>query len=621
MKKSISVCLYFFTCIVFSQSVLMTINNEIIDIDNFENNYRKSLELLGTDKTIDNYIDFNLLKQYALAKNLENSIGFKTELAKGANQLKDSLFYPSDLLEPILQDYYKKIVVEKKFQLLVFKNEYLTNKNETYKNKFLKSIIDSIDNDPLRFEKAISKYSILTDFKKPSYLNIFALNKNVVDAIYNAPLNQITTYVDENDNIYLILVSNERKYLGEVSLGQIYIPDTSRLGKIKIDKVYKELKQGESFSKIKDKVFKNYNVLNKNNILSNEEVYTYVVNQIKSEPNNIPDYSHPINLEGGYVICEYFFNDNYDSYSIARKKIYNRLKKSEEINRLNDLLVLRLKKQPFYKENFIHLSNFISSLPQSYNQFNDFTIPNNETIITIGDSYTLTLNDILVNLKKYLNSENYFERNHLIYDYLNKWEKEYILEFYTAHFFEFNTTKEDYENLKNQLLIKYALNLIAYEAQNDKIGQKKFLHNEAARLTWKERIEGTFYYCLNSDIETKVLNWLKNKKSVNFIKNQFEDKREELIIEEGKKTRESLNLPVNKKLTKGLYIVDSKNRRLIINIKKIIKNDKMSLDDLQKYYLNEYIDYKTSQTIKLLKEKAIVTMDSNQVKRLKDIYK
>lgn len=598
----------------------MTINNEIIDTDNFENNYRKSLELLGTDKTIDNYIDFNLLKQYALAKNLENSIGFKTELAKGANQLKDSLFYPSDLLEPILQDYYKKIVVEKKFQLLVFKNEYLTNKNETYKNKFLKSIIDSIDNDPLRFEKAISKYSILTDFKKPSYLNIFALNKNVLDAIYNAALNQLTTYVDENDNIYLILVSNERKYLGEVSLGQIYIPDTSRLGKIKIDKVYKELKQGESFSKIKDKVFKNYNVLNKNNILSNEEVYTYVVNQIKSEPNNIPDYSHPIKLEGGYVICEYFFNDNYDSYSIARKKIYNQLKKSEEINRLNDLLVLRLKNQSYYKENFIHLSNFISSLPQSYNQFNDFTIPNNETIITIGDSYTLTLNDIQVYLKKYLNSENYFGRNHLIYDYLSNWEKEYILEFYTAHFFEFNTTKEDYENLKNQLLIKYALNLIAYEAQNDKIGQKKFLHDEAARLTWKERIEGTFYYCLNSDIETKVLNWLKNKKSVNFIKNQFEDNREELIIEEGKKTRESLNLPANIKLNRGLYVVDSKNRRLIINIKKIIKNDKMSLEDLQKYYLNEYIDYKTSQTINLLKEKAVVTIDSNQVKRLKEIY-
>ncbi|MXO33724.1 hypothetical protein GFU95_01680 [Apibacter sp. B3889] len=620
MKKSISVCLYFFTCIVFSQSVLMTINNEKIDTDNFENNYLKSLELLGTDKTIDNYIDFNLLKQYALTKNLENSIGFKTELAKGANQLKDSLFYPSDLLEPMLQDYYKKIVVEKKLQLLVFKNEYLTNKNETYKNKFLKSIIDSIDNDPLRFEKAISKYSILTDFKKPSYLNIFALNKNVVDAIYNAPLNQLTTYVDENDNIYLILVSNERKYLGEVSLGQIYIPDTSRLGKIKIDKVYKELKQGESFSKIKDKVFKNYNVLNKNNILSNEEVYTYVVNQIKSEPNNIPDYSHPINLEGGYVICEYFFNDNYNSYSIARKKIYNRLKKSEEINRLNDLLVLRLKKQPFYKENFIHLSNFISSLPQSYNQFTDFTIPNNETIITIGDSYTLTFNDILVYLKKYLKSENYSERNHLIYDYLNKWEKEYILEFYTAHFFELNTTKEDYENLKNQLLIKYALNLIAYEAQNDKIGQKKFLHDESARLTWKERIEGTFYYCLNSDIETKVLNWLKNKKSVNFIKNQFEDNREELIIEEGKKTRESLNLPANIKLNRGLYVVDSKNRRLIINIKKIIKNDKMSLEDLQKYYLNEYIDYKTTQTINLLKEKAVVTIDSNQVKRLKEIY-
>lgn len=619
MKKFIIICFYFFTSIVFSQSVLMSINNEIIYTSNFKNNYKKSLELLGTNKTIDNYIDFNLLKQYALKNNIENSIEFQKELAHEASILKDSLFYPSDVLEPILQDYYKKINIEKKFQLLVFKNDYFTNKKEKYKNKFIKSIINYIGNDPSRFEEVVSKYSLISNFKNPSYLNIFSLNKNLVDAIYKAPLNKITSYVDSYYNTYLILVSNERKYLGEVSLDQIYIPDATQSGKIEIDKIYNELKQGESFSTIKEKVYQNFNVTRKKNILNNEEVYNYVLNQIKSEPNNL-DYSHPIKLEDGYTICEYYFRESYETYSVARKKIYNRLIKSVEIEQLNDILISRLKNNSFYKENINNLNDFISSLPTSYNQLLNLKFSNNEILVTIGDTYMLTKNDMLTELKRHLNAENYNFRNSFIDDYIHKWERENILEFYNIHFFELNTAKEKFENLKDQLLIKYALNLIAYQAQNDIPGQEKFLHDNADKFTWKERISGTFYYCLNSEIENKVLKWLKNNKTTEFIKNQFKDKREDLIIVEGKMTRESLNLPINEKLTQGLYVVDSKNRRLIINITNIINNDPMTLDDLQKYYLNEFIDYKTTQIIKSLKEQAAITIDSNQVKRLKDIY-
>jgi peptidyl-prolyl cis-trans isomerase SurA len=619
VKKFIIISLYFLTGTVLSQTALMTINDEIINTNNFEHNYKKSLELLGTDKTIENYIDFNLLKQYSLKNNIENSIGFQTELAKGTKILKDSLFYPSDILQPILQDYYKKVNIEKKFQLLVFKNDFFTNKRKNYKNKFIKSVIDYIGNEPLRFEEAVSKYSLISNFKSPSYLNVFSLNKNLVDAIYKAPLNQVTLYVDNYNNTYLILVSNERKYLGEVSLDQIYIPDTSRSGKIEIDKIYNELKSGESFSDIKQKVYQNYNISKKNNILDNDEVYNYVLNQIKSEPNNL-DYSQPIKLEDGYIICEYYFRESYETYSVARKKIYNRLLKSAEIEQLNDLLASRLKNNSFYKENINNLNDFISSLPNSYNQFLNLEFSNNETLINIGNTYVLTKTDMLTELKNHLNTENYYFRNSLIYDYIHKWEKENILEFYNSHFFELNNAKEKFENLKDELLIKYALNLIAFQAQNDISGQEKFLHDKAAKLTWKERIEGVFYYCMNSEIENKVLEWLKHNKSTEFIKNQFKDKREELIIIEGKMTRESLNLPSNEKLTKGVYVVDSKNRRLIINISAIINNDTMTLDDLQKHYLNEFIDYKTTQIIKLLKKDAAITIDTNQVRRLKDIY-
>ena len=46
----------------------------------------------------------------------------------------------------------------------------------------------------------------------------------------------------------------------------------------------------------------------------------------------------------------------------------------------------------------------------------------------------------------------------------------------------------------------------------------------------------------------------------------------------------------------------------------------MTLEDLRKNHINEYIDYKTTQILKKLKEEAIITINPEEVQKLKKIY-
>jgi hypothetical protein len=609
----------------YSQSILMTVDNDTIYTSDFEKNQRKGLELLGVKQTINNYIDFSLLKQYALKHGIKNTPAYQSELVRKGEKLKDSLYYPTEILEPLLQDYYKKITTEKKFQLLVF-NDNILPENEKKREKFVNSVIKEINNTPSKFEKAVKKYSSVSYFAEPDFLDVFSLDKAVVDAIYETPLNKVI-YRVLNGMDCLILVSGERKYLGEVVLDEIFIQDTLETSKVKIEKAYKELQQGRKFSEIKNSYLQNNGISQDEGFytkIQNDDMYDYVSKEININTAN-HEVSQPILLENGYAIYKYLFRESYDTYALARKKVYTRLKESQQVTKLNDILIEELKEYPFFKENSQEITQFIHSLPATYDKFQNMNFSKETVLVDIGETFLLTNKMLLEQMKK-LSKEEYPNIGILTRDVVSEWENTALLDYYKVHFYELNRIKDSWNDLVDQLLIKFAFTIIAHQAQNDIEGQKEFLKTEASKLTWEERIQGTFYYCLNRDVEKEVVQMLKDKRSVDHIKEYFKgktdpDKNELVVISQGKSTRESLNLPVNEKLSEKIYAVDYKNLRLVVNIESIVKNDTMSLEELQSTYIDEYIDYKTTQIIKQLKKEAVVNINQEQEKILEEKYR
>ncbi len=632
MKKIVVLLTLLLVEVTYSQSVLMTVDKDTIYTSVFEKRQKNSLEKLGVKQTVDNYINFSLLKQYALKYKVDESQDFQIQLLKEGEKLKDSLYYPSEELEPLLKDYYQKLMKERAVQILVFKDDILREK-EKQREKFINGVIKKINNDPLAFQEAVEQHSSTQLYKKSVYFDVFSLGKSVVDMIYEAPVGKVTKFVSKDNYYYLILVSDERKYLGNVVLDDILIKDTTEEGRLKAETVYDEIQKNGDFLGARQKYSqnleesKNINPFNFYSDMKDKQLYQYVSNVINSnDPSNTSiTVFPPIKTEQGYVIYKYLFRESYDTYSQARSKLYARLKKSGEINRLNNDLVKKLKTELDYHENTQNIEKFIQSLPKDYKDFKDMKLDNEDLLVNIGDSYTLTTQDLL-SLLKGVEEQDYPEIEEGARYMINTWENKAILDYYKEHFFEMNDFKEDWKNLEDQSLIRIAFAIITSQAQQDVEGQKEFLKKEASKYTWKERIQGTFYYCLNSDVEKEVVQMLKSKKSVDYIKNYFKgktdsDNNELLVVDKGKLSREALNLPSDVNLSDNMiYTIDRKNRKLVMNVEKVIKDDPMSLEELQTTYINEYIDYKTAKVMEQLRKEAKININESQEEILEKKY-
>lgn len=586
----------------------MTINKDTIYTDYFEKTQNNNLKQIGVKESIKNFIDFNLLKQYSIQKGINNSTEYLLQLKKESEKFKDSIYYSQEIVEPLLRDYYKKLKTERKVQLLLLKKELLNEKNI---DKYINTLLKQINNNIYIFEKEVEKYSTIQKYKKPVYIDVFSLEKPLMDAIYNAPLNHTTIFKAIDGKIYFILVSEERQYLGNVVLDEIYINNSSENGKNDADLIYSKIKNPEDFLEAKNKYSKHtdkeksfYTDIN------NDTLYNYVKNV--NEPTVFP----PIKTNDGFKIYKYIFRDNFEDYNTSKNRIFENLKKSIEVNTLNDHLIQELKQKSFFKEDIYNIKKFQESLPGTYENFQKMELENEKILVLIGNDIKLTDKELLKHLKQ-TSKEQYPNIVNFSQYILNEWENQAIINYYNSHFYEIDRNKEFYNNLENQLLIKFALKNITKDAQADIEGQQEFLKTHSDRLIWKERIQGTLYYCLNSEVEKKVLQMLNTGKSTQEIGNYFKGKTDSeknvlLIINQGKYTRESVNLPTEEKLLKKIYTTDYKTGKLIIYINNIIKNDKMTLKELQTMFINEYIDYKIDTVMQQLKNEVVIHIDNLQ---------
>ncbi|TWP26617.1 hypothetical protein ETU09_08625 [Apibacter muscae] len=618
----------FTTTSLYSQSVLITINKDTIYTQNFLEEYSKSLDILGTDTTIDNFIDYQLIKQYGLSKGVDKSVSYLKELSNKHQMIQDSLYYPQEILKPLLQDYFNKLQLEKKVQIFIFNKDNFKDKSVDEQKLFIDKIIRSIKNNTKLFEKAASEYSVESKWIEPKYLDIFSINKNLLDAIYDAPIGRVVTYKDEEGNNYLILVSEEREWLGQVRLEEIKIDDPTDNGKLIIEAIYKQLKNGDKLENVKQKYSK---VTDKTILLKhfkNKEIYNYII----SQKNKLPlhrEYSKPIKTNEGYVIYKLVFLDEFKDYNLANSKIFYELKQNNLLEELDRKLIDILKKKPFFNSNSIAINNFINNLPNNFKEFSNYSQNRIIDLIKIGsennEDYILTNQKLLDQLKYQLTSYNYSNRKFIVDELINNWQDTKLIEFYKENFYDMDDVKKRLKLEEDQLLVKYTVSLLTNQSYADDEGQQKFLNDHKSKYIWKERIDGTFYYCLNQEVEKELLTLLKNNKSVGDIKNFYKAKTDHennplVIIEQGKFPGKFLGISSDTKLSKGIKVLDSKNRRLVMDIKNIIKDEPLSLEDLKKYYIKDYVDYKIQENIKQMKNNAVINKNIMEINTLKKKY-
>lgn len=240
--------------------VLVTINDSIYNVADFERLYNKNIDIIADEsqKDIDNY--FNLYKiyklrlQHAYALGIDKSPTVEQEFKVYRSELAEKYFINEKELDRLVNEALNRADYEiKASHILINVDEFAQpadtlkayNKAIDVRNEILKG---------LSFENAAVKYSddlsAKTNNGNLGYFSVFKMVYPFESGAYNTNVGQISMPVRSNFGYHLIKVYNKRATPKTKNIAHILVETKDKNdteAKKKINDIYKRLEVGDTF--------------------------------------------------------------------------------------------------------------------------------------------------------------------------------------------------------------------------------------------------------------------------------------------------------------------------------------------------------------------------------------
>jgi peptidyl-prolyl cis-trans isomerase SurA len=247
MKKSILIIIsiLFFTNI-FSQETLMTINDEKISLNEFENIFYKNNEDIKiTKEYLDEYID--LFINFKLKVKESKELGYDTlpsfikELDGYKKQLSKPYLRDNNFNENLFNEALERIQFDINASHILIKIE--NNDAKSALNEAL-SIRNQIISKEISFSDAAVKYSddeyVLDSKGNLGYFTAFMMLYDFESVAYNSSIGEVSVPVKTQYGYHLILVNDKRKAVGERKVAHIMFKTGKGANTKKINESYKK---------------------------------------------------------------------------------------------------------------------------------------------------------------------------------------------------------------------------------------------------------------------------------------------------------------------------------------------------------------------------------------------
>ncbi len=173
MKKALGLLMMVvFSGIISAQ--YMIVGKDSISLNQFKKENQYGLENTGVKNTINTIQNFYLFQQFAAEKKADTLTYFREKMADREVELRTKYFFPSQIIDPILNDYVKDNQVEKEVQV------FIVEKKEGDTNNYLQDYND-VKSGKLTMEEAISKYTKAS--AKPIYIKPGSLDNQMYSEI------------------------------------------------------------------------------------------------------------------------------------------------------------------------------------------------------------------------------------------------------------------------------------------------------------------------------------------------------------------------------------------------------------------------------------------------------
>jgi len=523
MKKStiIIITILLASTNIFSQETLMTINEEKISIDEFENIFYKNNEDIEiTKEYLDEYID--LFINFKLKVKESKSLGYDTlpsfvkELDGYKKQLSKPYLRDNNFNENLFNEALERIQYDINASHILIKID--NDDSKTALNEAL-SIRNQIINKEISFSEAAVKFSddeyVLDSKGNLGYFTAFMMLYDFESVAYNTPIGEVSVPVKTQYGYHLILVNDKRKAVGERKVAHIMFKTGKGANTKKINEAFKKISEthdlltkGDKFVEVAERFSEDRSTAVKGGVLPPFGVGKMVreFEEASFSLNSPGDFSEPFQTPYGWHIVM-LLEDNLvtlddDLFLSVKQKIEkdSRSKLSNEfmISKLKNLYNIKV-----YKENFDFLRKIAVKNVSNSTWDNSLLKDGERKIFTIeSNPYTIKelSNFILNNQKK----NNDFDQ--LYIEFLNS----------SLLSFEESQLENKYPEFKN-LLKEYKEGILLFDITNnnvwkkaveDSAGLSNYFNENLSNYKWNERLDVSIFTCLNYNISYKIRNQL-----------------------------------------------------------------------------------------------------------------
>ena len=528
-KRSLQLLLFTFSFQAFAQQptdMLVTINDSIYQVADFERLYNKNIDIIvdESQKDVGNYFDlytlYKLRLQNAYNLKLDKSDRINQDITKFRTELAEKYFINESTLNALVEEALERSKFEINASHILIAVDELAQPQDTLAayNQALK-IRDEVLNG-LSFEKAAEKYSNDLSAKSNKgnlgYFSVFRMVYPFETGAYNTKVGDISLPVRSNFGYHLIKVNNKRATPKPKNIAHILVETkdiNDQQAKKKINDIYKRLELGDPFH---DVAFHfSEDIMTRDNggnlgMYNEGNLNIEGISDILYDLNFNGAYSKPFFSQYGWHIVAVTKVNDLPNQTDLKDLFLKRVKNDSRAVLLEKDLIDYLKELYQFKIDQTHLAETVKMLhrEEMMNQPKVDSNPDTEKVVATYSDKKITPKNILEHIYSFANQYAFLKTDELVinkalHNYsLRKLKEEYDSQLENK-FPDFAHTLKEYKEglmlfdlLEQQIWDKTATDTLAlmqyYETHKEKYVQPDHFTGEV--YVFKKRYDAKIYH-------------------------------------------------------------------------------------------------------------------------------
>ena len=632
-----------------NKEVLFTIDNKPYYTDEFSRVYKKNLDLVKDEsqKDLNQYLElfvgYKLKINKAYKLGLQDGTAYQNELKSYRGQLSKNYTSDSKVTKELVEEGYKRFLTEIKASHILFSVDENAAPEDTLKvyKQALEVRKRAIAGED--FGKLATEFSQDPSAKDNKgdlgYFTAFRMVYAFETGAYKTPKGSISNPVRTRFGYHLIKVDDVRDNRGDLIVAHIMImnppatpenKEDADKGKNTIQDIYKKLQQGEKFEDLAKQFSEDKSSSSKGGVLnrfgsgqlSSEEFENVAFNLTKENP-----VSEPFKSQYGWHIVKLIDKFSVKTLDEMRSDLESKVSKDDRSRLITASMNEKLRKKYTIKRDNKFYAVISKLVTENFYEGKWDTPADlksyNKNLVTINSSKSITGASFLTYVKEQQKTKNTLKPlsklvNKFYESYLDQELSQYYDDNLEKEFPEFSAVMDEYRD--GLLLFDLMEKEIWNKSKTDTLGLKSFYDKNLKNYQWKNRLDVTILSSTNEDVIKKAAKYLKNEKTVDFIKEKLNVKDGAVnimskvgVFEEGNDA-----LPKNLKFETGISdIIKEGEYYFVTKVNKTLPSGPKTLEECKGKAINDYQQYLEENWVKDLKNEFKVEVNQSVFESVK----